>query len=85
MKLPKTKGMVYPSWYPDYQYIAADVSESPRITGDHLTAQINAVSGPKTSVRDARRERFDFLGYAFGPHHFRKDGRLVSRCQSINE
>jgi RNA-directed DNA polymerase len=28
----------------------------------------------KTSVRDARRERFTFLGYAFGPHHFRKDG-----------
>jgi RNA-directed DNA polymerase len=28
----------------------------------------------KTSIRDARRERFDFLGYAFGPHHYRKDG-----------
>jgi RNA-directed DNA polymerase len=28
----------------------------------------------KTSVRDARRERFDFLGYSFGPHHYRKDG-----------
>ena len=25
-------------------------------------------------VRDARRERFNFLGYAFGPHHYRKDG-----------
>jgi RNA-directed DNA polymerase len=23
----------------------------------------------KTSLRDARRERFTFLGYAFGPHH----------------
>src|SRR3984893_6238111 len=23
----------------------------------------------KTSVRDAREERFDFLGYSFGPHH----------------
>ncbi len=32
------------------------------------------VNETKTSVRDARRERFDFLGYAFGPHHFRKDG-----------
>jgi RNA-directed DNA polymerase len=29
------------------------------------------VNETKTSVRDARRERFDFLGYAFGPHHFR--------------
>ena len=28
----------------------------------------------KTSVRDARREGFDFLGYSFGPHHYRKDG-----------
>ena len=28
----------------------------------------------KTSVRDARQERFDFLGYTFGPHHYRKDG-----------
>src|SRR5215470_13122116 len=23
----------------------------------------------KTSLRDARRERFTFLGYSFGPHH----------------
>jgi RNA-directed DNA polymerase len=28
----------------------------------------------KTSLKDARTERFDFLGYAFGPHHYRKDG-----------
>ena len=28
----------------------------------------------KTSVRDARQERFDFLGYSFGPHYYRKDG-----------
>jgi RNA-directed DNA polymerase len=28
----------------------------------------------KTSVRIARQERFDFLGCAFGPHRFRKDG-----------
>jgi RNA-directed DNA polymerase len=28
----------------------------------------------KTCLRNARRERFDFLGYSFGPHHFRKDG-----------
>src|SRR6266581_9278217 len=29
----------------------------------------------KTSVRDAWQERFDFLGYSFGPHYSRKDGR----------
>jgi RNA-directed DNA polymerase len=25
-------------------------------------------------MRDARREHFDFLGYSFGPHYYRKDG-----------
>jgi RNA-directed DNA polymerase len=29
----------------------------------------------KTKLKEARTERFDFLGYAFGPHYFRKDGR----------
>lgn len=28
----------------------------------------------KTSLKDARNESFDFLGYAFGPHRYRKDG-----------
>jgi len=28
----------------------------------------------KTSVKNARTEHFDFLGYTFGPHRFRKDG-----------
>src|SRR5437773_8178671 len=30
----------------------------------------------KTSIKQARRERFDFLGYTFGPHRLRKDGRM---------
>src|SRR5512132_2494697 len=30
-----------------------------------------ALNEAKTAIRDARRERFDFLGYAFGPHHYR--------------
>jgi RNA-directed DNA polymerase len=29
----------------------------------------------KTTVRNARKERFDFLGYSFGPHHFHKNGQ----------
>ena len=29
----------------------------------------------KTSIRDARKERFDFLGYTFGPHFSRRTGR----------
>ncbi len=33
-----------------------------------------SLSEEKTSLRDARQERFDFLGYSFGPHYYRKDG-----------
>lgn len=33
-----------------------------------------ALNEAKTSIRRAREERFDFLGYTFGPHRFRKDG-----------
>ncbi len=32
------------------------------------------VNEVKTTVRDARQEHFDFLGYSFGPHCYRKDG-----------
>lgn len=28
----------------------------------------------KTRVKQARQEQFDFLGYTFGPHRYRKDG-----------
>lgn len=28
----------------------------------------------KTSIKEAREERFDFLGYTFGPHRYKKDG-----------
>lgn len=33
-----------------------------------------ALNKSKTALRDARRERFEFLGYSFGPHYYRKDG-----------
>jgi RNA-directed DNA polymerase len=29
----------------------------------------------KTSVKDARTERFDFLGYTFGPHRYQRNGK----------
>ena len=32
------------------------------------------INEAKTSLKDARNERFDFLGYTFGPHFRRKDG-----------
>jgi RNA-directed DNA polymerase len=34
-----------------------------------------ALNEKKTSIRDARRERFDFLGYTFGPHYSGRTGR----------
>jgi RNA-directed DNA polymerase len=34
-----------------------------------------ALNEAKTSLRNARQERFDFLGYTFGPHRHWKDGR----------
>jgi RNA-directed DNA polymerase len=33
-----------------------------------------ALNEAKTSLRDARRERFDFLGYSFGPHCYKANG-----------
>ena len=33
-----------------------------------------ALNEAKTSIRRARKEQFDFLGYTFGPHRFRKNG-----------
>ena len=29
----------------------------------------------KTTLKDARNERFDFLGYAFGPHYYKANGK----------
>ena len=37
----------------------------------------------KTSVRNARTERFDFLGYAFGPHYFPTERPAGNWAQSI--
>ena len=34
----------------------------------------------KTSVRDGRKESFDFLGYSFGPQRFRKAGNATRRA-----
>jgi len=35
-----------------------------------------SINEAKTSVKDARTERFDFLGYSFGPHRSTRDGSL---------
>ena len=33
------------------------------------------INEAKTSLKDARKEHFDFLGYSFGPHWFKKNGK----------
>jgi RNA-directed DNA polymerase len=38
------------------------------------------VNEAKTSIRNARQERFDFLGYTFGPHISRQTGREYLGC-----
>ena len=43
-------------------------------TRDVMTKLGLTLNEAKTSVHNARQEWFDFLGYSFGPHRFRKDG-----------
>ena len=43
-------------------------------TKDVMTRLGLTINEAKTSLKDARDERFDFLGYSFGPHRRRKDG-----------
>ena len=33
------------------------------------------INEDKTSLKDARKERFDFLGYSFGPHCYKGNGQ----------
>jgi RNA-directed DNA polymerase len=39
----------------------------------------------KTSLKQARIERFDFLGYTFGPHRYRKDGHWYLGASPSNK
>src|SRR5271163_3310081 len=51
---------------------AAEAREWTRGVLERLKLTLNE---QKTSLRNARRERFDFLGYAFGPHYSMRTGR----------
>ena len=37
------------------------------------------INEAKTSLKNARQERFDFLGYSFGPHWFKSNGKSLNR------
>src|SRR6201994_706929 len=43
-------------------------------TGGVMTRLGLTLNEAKTSIRNARQESFNFLGYRFGPHRYRKDG-----------
>ena len=51
---------------------AAEALEWTRGVLERLELTLNE---KKTSIRNARRERFDFLGYTFGPHNSMRTGR----------
>jgi RNA-directed DNA polymerase len=49
--------------------------EALRWTGGVLERLKLTLNEKKTSVRNAREERFDFLGYTFGPHYSKRTGQ----------
>jgi len=51
---------------------AVEALEWTRRVLERLELTLNA---KKTSIRNAREERFDFLGYTFGPHYSMRTGR----------
>ncbi len=50
--------------------------EALRWSQDVLTRMGLTLNMSKTSIKDARTEPFDFLGYSFGPHRRWKDGQV---------
>jgi RNA-directed DNA polymerase len=42
-----------------------------------------SINEAKTSLKNARQQRFDFLGYSFGPHRYKANGKwYLSACPS---
>ena len=73
------RGEAYRAHVISYADDFVDPESRPRGRGSGVDAAVMtrlglALNEAKTAIRDARRERFDFLGYTFGPHHYRKDG-----------
>lgn len=50
---------------------AAEARDWTRVVMTRLGLTLNET---KTKLKGARKESFEFLGYAFGPHYYRKDG-----------
>ena len=43
------------------------------------------INETKTCVRNARTERFDFLGYSFGLHHVKRNGKLYQGASASSK
>jgi RNA-directed DNA polymerase len=64
------------SYADDFVILSRGYAEEAKTwTGQVMNRLGLTLNEAKTSVRNARHERFDFLGYSFGPHHFPRNGR----------
>src|SRR3954469_5175520 len=64
------------SYADDFVILSRGYAEEAKTwTGQVMNGLGVSLNEAKTSVRNARHERFDFLGYSFGPHHFPRNGR----------
>jgi RNA-directed DNA polymerase len=52
-----------------------NAAEAMEWTGAVMTRLGLALNEAKTSLKDARKDCFDFLGYSFGPHRYWRNGR----------
>jgi RNA-directed DNA polymerase len=60
----------------DFVILSRGYAEEARAWARDVMARLGlSLNETKTSVRNARKERFDFLGYSFGPHHSPRNGR----------
>jgi RNA-directed DNA polymerase len=63
------------SYADDFVILSREHAEEAKAWTGQVMARLGlALNEAKTSIRNARQECFDFLGYTFGPHHYRKDG-----------
>lgn len=73
------RGKLFQAWVVNYAddfviLTRGHAEEARNWTAKVMTCLGLTLNETKTKLRDARRESFDFLGYTFGPHRFRKDG-----------
>ena len=73
------RGKVFQAWVVNYADDFVILTRGHAVEARNWTAKVMTCLGltlneTKTKLRDARRESFDFLGYTFGPHRYRKDG-----------